>query len=801
MPCTLCGLPLPKPPVSDAGHDFCCIGCREVYRAFGEDALIPAKVSTTETRAGTSPRDTAPPPGSREAFLWIDGMHCASCEFLIGRLALKHPGVLDVASSYATATAKIVYDPAQVKEAELPRLLSRHGYRARLRGEPAPEHEEGLDLLRLVSGVTAASLVMMLTFIFIYPIHGGWLTVEDYGAMRRLAFEAVPIFLFFLTTILVFFVGWPILRGAWIGLRARLPNMDVLLALAILAAYGYSLIQFFNRSIDLYFEVAGTLVMIVTVGRYLERGARARATESLQSILQAWAPRACVLRGGQYLDCPLDEVRPHDRVFVRQGEAVPVDGSIVAGRGAVDESLMTGEPFPVSRGEGEKVLGGSRLLEGNLEIDTGPQVESRMANLARILWNTQSASTGLQARVDRLSRRFVPGVLALAALVGSGFLLAGAGAEKALLAALATLIVSCPCTFGLAIPLTTAAAIGAALRRGIVVTGPDLFEKSPRVDVVAIDKTGTLSSGEMAVVEVIGSAELAARAAAVERHSPHPVARAIARLDAGRSAGEVELHPGRGAVATVGGKRIAVGSRALFATLGWTVPAPLAARAEQSRHGESVVSYVGWDGVAEGAILTRDRSRPAWDRVVESLRRHCRVVLLTGAEHPNGYRQHVDEVHAGVPPEAKAAVIRRLKAQGRVAMIGDGSNDAPALAEADLGIAFGAPTALAAEAADIVIPGKRLERVLEAFLLIGVTRRRIRQNLGWALAYNAIAIPLAATGLLSPLVAAAAMSASSLLVVMNAARPILGKDPFEGEGEDEGGERPAPVPGAPSSAR
>ena len=792
MPCKLCGLPLPKPPVSDAGHDFCCIGCREVYRAFGEDALVPAKVS---------PRDTAPPPGSREAFLWIDGMHCASCEFLIGKLALKHPGVLDVASSYATATARIAYDPAQVQEAELPALLSRHGYRARLRGEPAPEHEEGLDLLRLVSGVTAASLTMMLTFLFIYPLHGGWLTVEDYGAMRRLAFEAVPPFLFFLTTVLVFFVGWPILRGAWIGLRARLPNMDVLLALSILSAYGYSVIQLFNHSIDLYFEVAGTLVMIVTIGRYLERGARARATESLKSILQAWAPRACVLRGGQYLDCPLDEVRPHDRVFVRQGEAIPVDGSIVAGRGAVDESLMTGEPFPVARGEGDKVLGGSRLLEGNLEIETGPLMESRMANLARILWNTQSASTGLQARVDRLSRRFVPGVLVLAALVGAGFLVAGAGAEKALLAALATLIVSCPCTFGLAIPLTTAAAIGAALRRGIVVTGPDLFEKSPRVDVIALDKTGTLSSGEMAVVEVIGSAEVAARAAAVERHSPHPGARAIARLDAGRSAGEVELHPGRGAVATVGGKRIAVGSRALFATIGWTVPAPLAARAEQSRHGESVVSYVGWDGVAEGAILTRDRSRPAWDRVVESLRRHCRVVLLTGAEHPNGYRQHVDEVHAGVPPEAKAAVIRRLKAQGRVAMIGDGSNDAPALAEADLGIAFGAPTALAAEAADIVIPGKRLERVLEAFLLIGVTRRRIRQNLGWALAYNAIAIPLAATGMLSPLVAAVAMSASSILVVMNAARPILGKDPFEGEGEDEGGERPAPVPGAPSSAR
>lgn len=788
MPCKLCGLPLPKPPVTDSGHDFCCIGCREVYRVFGEEAFIAEKVS---------PRETVPAAEGREAFLWIDGMHCASCEFLIAKLALKIPGVHAAASSYATATARIGYDPARLQEAELPRLLSRHGYRARLRGEPAPESEEGIDLLRLVTGVTAASLAMMLTFLFIYPVHGGWLTMDDYGEMRWLAFGAVPYFLCFLTTVLVFFVGWPILRGAWTGLRAGMPNMDMLLALSILPSYGYSVIQLLNHSIDLYFEVAGTLVMIITIGRYLERSTRLRATAALKSILQAWAPRACVLRGGQYLDCSLDEVRPHDRVFVRQGETVPVDGSIVSGRGAVDESLMTGEPFPVARGEGERVLGGSRLLEGNLEIETGPQVESRMANLARILWNTQSASTGLQARVDRLARFFVPTVLVLAALVTAAFLLFGASAEQALLAALATLIVSCPCTFGLAIPLTTAAAIATALRRGIIVTGANLFEKSPRVDVVALDKTGTLSSGEMAVVEVIGSAELAARAAAVERHSPHPVARAIARLDAGRSAGEVELHPGRGAAATVGGKRVAVGSRTLFAALGWTIPEWLASRAEQGRHGESVVSYVGWDGTAEGTILTRDRSRPAWDRVVETLRRHCRIVLLTGAENPEGYRQHVDEVHAGVPPEAKAAVIRRLKAQGRVAMIGDGSNDAPALAEADLGIAFGAPTALAAEAADIVIPGKRLERVLEAFLLIDNTRRRIRQNLGWALAYNAIAIPLAAIGMLSPLVAAVAMSASSLFVVANAARPVLGKDPFEGEGEGD----PDPVPDAPSSAR
>jgi Cu2+-exporting ATPase len=288
-----------------------------------------------------------------------------------------------------------------------------------------------------------------------------------------------------------------------------------------------------------------------------------------------------------------------------------------------------------------------------------------------------------------------------------------------------------------------------------------------------LDKTGTLSAAKWPWWRSSGRPSTAARAAAVERHSPHPVAKAIAGLDAARTASEVELHPGRGVVARVGADRVAVGSRTLFATLGWEIPADLAARVADRRDGDSVVSWVGREARAEGAIVTRDRARPEWIDVVTTLRRHCRVVLLTGAEHSNGYAEHVDEVHAGVPPEAKAAVIRRLKMQGRVAMIGDGSNDAPALAEADLGIAFGAPTQLAAEAADMVIPGDRLERVLDAFALVGAAQRRIRQNLAWALSYNVIAVPLAMTGFLSPLVAAVAMSASSLLVVANSTRALL----------------------------
>jgi Cu2+-exporting ATPase len=771
MHCKLCNLPNPKSPLRYAGHEFCCHGCREVYRCFGE-AVIPSDRPVAAT----------PPPQAREAFLWVDGMHCASCEYLIERLAPRTPGILAAASSYASGTVKITYDPALIAEAQLPAAIAGAGYRARLHHEAAPEHDERPELLRLLTAGSLASVVMMLTLLFVYPVHGGFVQPGDYEAIGWLAFTATPLALFVFTTLLVFYVGWPILRGAWTALRVGVPNMDLLLALAILAAYAYSTVQLFRDPLDLYFEVAGTLVAVVTIGRFLERGARLNASQELGGILRAWSDRACVLRNGRYLVCGLDELVPGDRAFVRPGEAIPVDGEIVAGQGAIDESLMTGEAFPASRGIGERAMGGSILLEGNLEINVGDKVQSRMANLSRLLWNMQSTGGGMQGRVDRLARAFVPVVMALALLVGLGFLVAGASPERALLAGLATLIVSCPCTFGLAIPLTAATAVGTALRHRIIVSSADLFEKSPRIDIVVLDKTGTLSSGKMDVVEVIGPPGTAARAAAVERHSAHPVAKAIAGLDATRSASEIELHPGRGAVATVGGQRVAVGSHTLFASLGWAIPADLAARVADHRDGDSVVSWVGRNGFAEGAIVTRDRPRPEWIDVVSTLRRHCRVVLLTGAEHSNGYAEHVDETHAGVPPEAKAEVIRRLKMQGRVAMIGDGSNDALALAEADFGVAFGAPTQLAAEAADMVIPGDRLERVLDAFALVGAAQRRVRQNLAWALSYNAIAIPLAIAGLLGPLAAAVAMSASSLLVVANSTRALLhGKEVGAGD--------------------
>jgi Cu2+-exporting ATPase len=707
-----------------------------------------------------------------EAFLRIDGMHCSSCELLIERMALKVDGILAVASSYATSTAKIVYNPDLIDESALPQMLSVAGYRARLRTDEAPEYDERQPLLRLVVGVGLTAVVMMLYVAFLYPTHLGLVELSDLRPVRWLAFQAVPRALFVLTTVLIFYVGAPIFRGAWIGLRTRVLNMDNLLALAILAAYGYSVSQLLAGSLELYFDVAAVIVAVVTVGRYLERGAKARATSELVNLMEVWTPSVHVRKDGELCDQSVDQLKPGDRIVILEGERIPVDGTIVGGQGAIDESLMTGEPVPVTRAWGEEVLGGAVVVEGTLEVEVGPAVDSRTDKLARILWNVQSSTAGIQSITDRIARIFVPVVITLSVLVSSWLVFNGTQPGPALLAGLATLIVSCPCAFGLAIPLATAVGVSTALRRGIIVTSADTFEKAPRIDIIAIDKTGILSTGEMTVVEVIGPAEVAEFAAAVERLSSHPIAEAIARLDSRRMASDLVTQPGKGAVASVDGRCVAVGSKSLFANLGWDIPDRLTALATSVMTAESVVSYVGWGGLTHGAIICRDCSRPEWEGVVNQLRKQSRVVLLTGAEHPGEYEDQADEVHAGVPPEAKAAVIRQLKSEGTVVMIGDGSNDAPALAAADLGIAFGAPTALAADAADVVILGNRLDRLFDTFELIAVTRRRFRQNLAWALLYNATAIPLAVMGLLNPLFAALAMAASSLLVVWNSSRPI-----------------------------
>ncbi|MCP4430853.1 MAG: heavy metal translocating P-type ATPase [Gammaproteobacteria bacterium] len=758
MDCKLCGLPA-APNLEEDGNAFCCIGCRGVYQHFGHIIL---------SDSATEAHETIVEPEGEEAFLRIDGMHCSSCEILIERLALKTKGIVAAKTSYATATAKITYDPSRVNEADLPEILSRTGYQARFSQDQAPAYDYRMPMLRLVTAESLAATVMMLYLAFYYPVHLGIVDMAELEPVHWLVHKAVPTALLILTSILVFYVAIPIFRGAWIGIRSAVWNMDNLLAIAILAAYGFSIGQFFLGTLELYFDVAATIIAVVTIGRYFEREARENATSALTKIMYEWAPSARVYRDGKLQMLAIDELHPAEHILVYQGELIPADGIIVEGQCAVDESLMTGEPFPITRVTGDRVLGGTRNVEGSLEIEVGHVVASQLNNLARVLWNAQSANAGVLNLGDRVARFFVPVVLLLALAVGLWFYSNGASPGSALLACMATLIVSCPCTFGLAIPLTSAVGLNIALRNGIIIASGDAFEKAKQIHTIAIDKTGILSTANMAVSNVSGPPEVAKYAAAVERLSPHPIAEAIARLDSSCDAQDIKIHAGKGAMAQVKNHRVAVGSKSLFTMLGWKIPEHILA----PDSAQAVNSYVGWDGEILGFITTEDQPRPGWQRIVGKLRKQARTVLLTGAESAGDFEDKFDEIFCGIPPEGKAAVIRQLKSEGIVVMIGDGSNDAPSLAEADLGIAFGAPTALAADAADVIIPGDRLDHIFTTFEILQSTRRRIRQNLAWALLYNAIAIPIAVCGLLNPLFAALAMSSSSLLVIWNSSRRL-----------------------------
>lgn len=769
MTCRLCGLPTPNPPFEAGGNSFCCPGCREVFQRFGDVILD----NRTPGGSGQQPAD----PDGAVAFLRIDGMHCSSCEMLIDQMADRIGPLLAVRSNYATATARVVYDPDRVTEDDLPRLLGRSGYKVSLRSQPRPARDTNRALFRVVVATSLGAVVMMLYLAFYYPTHLGLVDHADLAPVGWLAFKAVPAAIFVLTSVMVAYVGLPVFRGALVGLRAGVLNMDNLLSIAILSAYAYSTVQFFRGDVDeLYFDVAAAILTVVTVGRYFEAGARATASQELETLMDAWMPVARVVRDGVQVTVPLRDLRPGEILSIGPGDAIPVDGTIQSGHAAVDVSLLTGEPFPIRLGPGDRAQGGTVVVEGEISLIADQVAESQLETLTRILWDVQCSTAGARGLADRIARGFVPAVLVLAAAVSIWFYTSGSPLHDAVLVGLATLIVSCPCTFGLAVPLATAAGVSAALRRGIIFTSADLFERPREFKTVIFDKTGTLSTGDMSVDRTVGPPEAIALAAAAERLSTHPIARAITRLDQSLEARDIEPHPGRGVIATVEDRRIAVGGRQLFATLGWDVPELLTASIEGQTPGAGIVSYVGWDGVARGGFLTRDTARAEWPGIVARIRQTSRVVLLSGAERAGGYEAGFDEVHLGVPPEAKAAIVRHYRAEGPVAMIGDGSNDAPALAEADLSIAFGAPTALAAEAADIVIPGKSLSKIFDAVSLVAATRGRIRQNLAWALLYNATAIPLALSGYLNPLFAALAMSTSSLLVVWNSSRALPGAD-------------------------
>jgi Cu2+-exporting ATPase len=832
--CTLCELPTDGVDVTgDAGNEFCCSGCRDVYAALG-DADVDADAVRERRQAseagekadatGDGPGDGEGVPADHEAtFLEVDGMHCATCEAFIETVATRTEGVSAASASYVTDTVRIDHDPESVSTDDLAEAVSGLGYSAYDREDAFSRRQaDNMATARLAVGVLVGMAVMLQYIVIIYPTYFAFpfyneRTLEYLNqAMSSTSGTYFFIVIAVLTTIVLFVTGKPILRGAYVSAKTRSPNMDLLVAIAAVSAYVYStLAVIFVESPSVYYDVTVAIIVIVTVGNSYEDAIKKRATELLSDLtaVQVDSARRVVGEGdeSETEEVAIDALEPDDRLLVRAGERVPVDGEVVAGDAAVDESVVTGESMPVRKTAGDDVVGGSVVADGSLTVAVGPDASSSLDRVAELVWDLQSGNHGVQKLADRLATVFVPVVLAVAVVAAAANLALGNGVTEAMLVGLTVLIVSCPCALGLATPLAVAAGIRDALERSIVIFDDTVFERVRDARTVVFDKTGTLTTGEMELIAADVDDDLLRLAAALEERSAHPVGRAVAaarasggaRGDASASSAPAAVADGgaataedgggrslavedfeshaRGVSGTVDGTAVVVGHPALFDERGWAVPDAIREAVTEARDVGRVPVAVGRDGAAEGVVVVGDELREGWEETVTALDDSgVDVVVLTGDDERAAtvFEEHdaVSSVFAGVPPEGKAETIERLKASGLTVMVGDGTNDAPALAAADLGIALGGGTAMAADAADVAIVDDDLGSVATVFELSRAAGRRVKGNIGWAFCYNAVAIPLAATGLLNPLFAAVAMGASSLLVVTNSSRALLSDD-------------------------
>ena len=748
----------------------------------------------------------------------IEGMTCSSCAGRVEKSLNRLDGV-EATVNFATERASVHFDPAGVAPEQLVAAVEAVGYSASL---PTPAGEAGeapppdpTDSLRRRLIFSAALSLPVLLISMIEPLqfeNWQWLALQ-------------------LATPVVLWGGWPFHQAAWQNLRHGAATMDTLISLGTLAALGWSLVALFfldagmpgmtmpfelvtergAASDHIYLEVAAVVTTFILAGRYFEARAKSRAGAALEALLDLGAKDVAVLDAeGSERRVPVEELTAGDRFVVRPGEKVATDGVVESGSSAVDQSLVTGESVPVEVGPGEEVIGATINVGGRLVVRaTRVGEETALAQIARLVTEAQSGKAPVQRLADRISGVFVPVVIALA--VGTlGFWLGnGAGVTFAFTAAVAVLIIACPCALGLATPTALLVGTGRGAQLGLLIKGPEVLESTRQIDTVVLDKTGTVTSGEMAVVAVhaapgVDESEVLRLAGAVEDASEHPIAAAIAARAKEEfvllpAVEEFGSEPGLGVRGVVMGRSVAVGRAAGDSvSLMWPIEAqkrqslPLQleeARREAEARGETAVA-VGWDGEVRGLIVVADTVKPPSREAIARLRElDLEPVLLTGDNEATARavaaQVGIEEVIAEVLPAEKAATIERLQGEGRtVAMVGDGVNDAPALARADLGLAIGTGTDVAIEASDITLVSGDPRAVGDAIRLSRRTLATIKGNLFWAFAYNVAALPLAAAGLLNPLIAGAAMAFSSVFVVTNSLR-LRAFSPRRGQAEGE----------------
>jgi heavy metal translocating P-type ATPase len=771
MTCTLCALP-------SVEAAFCCAGCQNVYAILLESGVVASgqnfrdtelfqqslKLGLISTGAAGPTRPPVPPDAeTREAVFHIGGMWCTSCGWLIEHSLTKVRGIAAAEVMFSSDLLKVRYCPQYVPRERIVERVASLGYRAaEYTGSSAPADAERKDLLLRVGIAAFLSMNVMMFSLVVYASYFEPITAS-YS-------RYIPFLLMALATPSVFYCAAPILRIAWAGARAGVLRMESLLAMGILMAYGYSAVQAFRGDNRVYFDTACAIVTLVLTGKVIERGAKQRAMRALTLLHRLMPSKARLVQDGRERFVSVEALQPGAVFRVKSGERLPADGTVVEGRSHADESVLTGESAPVPKIVGDSVVCGSINTGGVLGIRAtrvGP--ESTLARIVRIVEQAAASRTKMERSVDRVARLFIPAVLALALITFAGWQAHTGQPGTALMHAIAVLVIACPCALGIATPLALSTAVAAAARHGILVSDTRVLETIRGVHTVILDKTGTATLGEFALLDLAGDTTRMAELAAVESWSEHPVAKVLARQPASLlTAHDVTVFPGRGIAGSVNGTRYFLGNGALIEQLS-TKPAPM------PQLPGSVV-YFGWDGEVRGALSFGDRVRPEAAALCADLRRRgIRTMLLSGdtrdATSAIAGQIGADEWIAEALPERKVAIIRELQQEGKVvAMIGDGVNDAPSLAQADLGIALGSGADIAMQAAPLVLMGRGLTAVSETLDLARRCFTIVRQNLFWAFAYNVVGITLAMAGVLNPILAAAAMVLSSLSVIGNSRR-------------------------------